>query len=274
VTEFVAMIIYKQGDCVHIQNLGDVSWKKKVKIIENDVEPDLIYPLLRGLDVKRWYAKPSVLTVLPNEKGGKTISVSKMKTTYPKTYNFLYQFFGDLKNRKGEPYTSKLKPWNELPFQQAQRIAMPFYCIFNAHKSWARYKVVWKHVSGKISGKAEFNAAVVSTFNIKGVGSKFVIPDHGLMGVPCRSENEAYYVAAILNSFVIREIVKGYSLETHITTDVLKYIHISPFNPYNAMHEKLSQKSKEAHEAAELEDQTKQEKVEAEIDKIVKELYK
>jgi hypothetical protein len=260
------------GDNVHIRNLGDVSWKKKVKIIEDDVEPDLIYPLLRGSDVKRWYAKPSVLIVLPNEKGGK-ISVSRMKTIYPKTYNFLYKLFDPLISRKGEPYTSSLRPWNELSFQEAQKTAMPFYYIFNAQKSWTKHKVVWKHVSGKISGKAVFIAAVVSTSNVKGLGSRFVIPDHGLMVVPCKSENESLYIAAILNSSVIREIVKGYSLETHITTDVLKYIHIPQFNPHNEIHEKLSIKSQEAHEAAQIDDDIKQEKVEIEIDKLVKRLY-
>jgi hypothetical protein len=151
---------------------------------------------------------------------------------------------------------------------------MPFYYIFNASKSWSKYKVVWKHVSGKISGKGEFNAAVVSTSLVKGFGPRYVIPDHGLMVVPCRSENEAFYISAILNSSVIREIVKGYSLETHIATDVLRYIHVPQYDRGNTLHEQLAKKSMEMHEAVKAEDQTKQTKTEKEIENLVEKLYK
>ena len=41
-----------------IENLHDVG-KIKVEHVQEVIEPDLVYPLLRGRDVQRWHAEPS-----------------------------------------------------------------------------------------------------------------------------------------------------------------------------------------------------------------------
>jgi hypothetical protein len=48
-----------------IQNLHDVG-KIKVQQVQAVIEPDLVYPLLRGRDVQRWHAEPSAYIILAN----------------------------------------------------------------------------------------------------------------------------------------------------------------------------------------------------------------
>src|SRR5713226_2892455 len=54
------------GDLV-VENLGDVG-KIKLAPVQSTVEPDLVYPLLRGRDVGRWRAEPSCFIIAPQDR--------------------------------------------------------------------------------------------------------------------------------------------------------------------------------------------------------------
>ncbi|MDI6903082.1 MAG: N-6 DNA methylase [Methanocellales archaeon] len=272
-------VISKQPNGILIENLKSTG-KKKVKGIKTIIKPNLIYPLVRGRDHKPWYVSPSGYILIPTDKKGKTLLHSELKIEHPNTYQYFLNFLKDLVNRGGEPYKTKLKPYRKKPIDVAEKEAPPFYWLFNASPALAPYKVMWKYVAGKISGKGEFSAAVIEPVNDKWLGEKVVIPNEKLMLIPFNEKNEAHFVASVLNSSIAQLIVMSYTIETAISTHVLKNVYVSPFNPKDKIHKKLSELSRKAHELAkkyyeqnDLQAQEELKEVEDEIDKTVAKLY-
>ena len=230
---------------VLIENLGDIG-KKKVRTVRRVVEKDLLYPLVRGQDHNKWHVEWSgIYMLLPVHEDGSPITHEEMKFKYPLTWEYFMIFFENLVNRGGEPYKSKLKPYRERNIDEAEKKAPPFYWIFNATHVFSPYKVVWKEIAGKISGKGQFSTAVIS--EIKG---KPFVPDHKLMLVPFENEEIAHYISAVLNSTITQLIVASYAIETSMNTHVLNNIRVPTFDPSNEIHLKLAELSKKAHEVA------------------------
>jgi hypothetical protein len=267
-----------------ITNPPESGQKKKVKQIEAKVEPDLVYPLIRGRDVKKWYVEfKDRYIILPHDKEGDPIPHHIMKTKYPYTYQYFYQFFNDLINRSGGFLKQKMAPYKKYPFDKAEKMTIPFYYVMNNVKaSLAPYKVVWRYIAGAISGKASsFSCAVLSLIN-----NKISIPNEKLMLIPFENLYEAYYVSGILNSIIARTIISSYVIETEISTHITEVIKIPKFDPNNNLHRKIAELSKRAHELAKciysnnkpddcknINVKEELKKVEEEIDLAVAELY-
>jgi methylase of polypeptide subunit release factors len=242
--------------------------KKAVKTVKKVVEKELVYPLVRGRDVKRWYIIGDCgWIIVPHDfRTGKPIQENIMKLNFPRTYSYFSNFEKELENR------SIHKLWGK---------GNPFYSVYDiGDYTFYPYKVVWKYVAGKISGKAEFSTAVLEPVEDKLLGIKTVIPNEKLMLIPFLNRDEAYYVSAILNSSLSQLLVASYVIETAISTHILERIKILKFNPNSSSHLKLSELSKKAHEIAkriyeEGREDLKEElnRVEEEIDKTVAQLY-
>jgi len=234
-----------------VTNPPESGQKKKVKQVEAKVEPDLVYPLIRGEDVKKWYVDYKdryiiLPLLLPSASEGNSISPSAMRTKYPNAYSYFIQFFNDLVNRGGEPYKSKLKPYRDLPLEEAEKLAPPFYWVFNTGPSLAPYKVVWGAIAGAITGKAvSFACAVVEPIN-----GRPVILDHSVILVPTETSDKAYYIAGILNSVVVRSIIASYTYELGQYTHIIDVIKIPKFDPSNDLHRRIAELSRRAHELA------------------------
>jgi hypothetical protein len=112
------------------------------------------------------------------------------------------------------------------------------------------YKVVWKNISGEISGKAEFSCAIIADIENRFLGRKTAIPNLKLMFVPLQREEEAHYLCGVLNSMPVRTIVASYVIETGISTHVLDVIRPPKFDSDNDLHKKIAELSKKAHELA------------------------
>jgi len=232
------------NNTVLVQNVGR-TMKKYIKKVQKIIEKDLIFPVLRGRDAKKWYCKPEGFILLPIDSKGNILPPNKLKMKYPLTYEFFRALLPELIQRKAEPFKTKLKGYHTKPIELAEKEEMPFYAILNSQFAITPYKVGWKHISGAISGKAQLDVFVIP--RIKG---KPMIPTHGIMHIPATSEDEAHYIASILNSTIARLVVASYGLEVHITTDVPKRIHIPTFDPSNPTHIKLAELSKRAHDVA------------------------
>jgi SAM-dependent methyltransferase len=257
--------IQKQPKGVLIENVattGKVHVKKEVAVVEED----LIYPLVRGRDVSKWFFKINNYIILPHDKNGKCYNESQFKVNFPDAYKYFLKFKEKLKGRS----VYKLLGRND-----------PFYAIYDiGDYTFSKNKVAWKDISGKISAVGEFGGAVVlQEFDDKLIGKKTIIPAITLMFIPCKSSEEAHYLSSILNSIINRLIVSGYSV-LHVSTHIVKYFRLKKFNPKDELHLKLSELSKKAHELAkkyyeqnDLVAQAELKKVEEEIDKTVAKLY-
>jgi methionine-rich copper-binding protein CopC len=261
-------IISETPEGLLITNPSLPGQKKTVKTVKKVVEKELVYPLVRGRDVKRWYIIGDYgWIIVPHDfRTGKPIQENIMKLNFPRTYSYFSNFEKELENR------SIHKLWGK---------GNPFYSVYDiGDYTFYPYKVVWKYVAGKISGKAEFSTAVLEPVEDKLLGIKTVIPNEKLMLIPFLNRDEAYYVSAILNSSLSQLLVASYVIETAISTHILERIKILKFNPNSSSHLKLSELSKKAHEIAkriyeEGREDLKEElsRVEEEIDKTVAHLY-
>jgi type I restriction-modification system DNA methylase subunit len=258
---FWVSVLSKYSYGVLVSNVSETA-KMKTKKIEKIIEENLIFPVLRGRNLKKWFVKPDGYILLPIKPNGDILSERELKVNYPRTFSFLLEFKNELEKRS--VYKNIFSKNNK-----------PFYSVLNTKNATSQFKVAWKHIAGKITGKAVFESSVII-----GTKDKPIIPTHGIIYIPCDSENEAYFVCGILNSSLPSLIVASYALEVHLTTDIPKNVYIPKFNPKNKLHLKLSELSKKAHELAKRyyeqndEDAKKElEKIEEEIDKTVAEIY-
>ncbi len=242
-----------------VENLTEGA-KREVEQVMAAIEPDLVYPLLRGRDVRRWYAKPSchiLLTHLEGE-GLKAIPPDEMQRKWPKTWIYLTKFEQVLRERSGftRYFTRKGKDGETIE-------TGPFYSMFNiGDYTFSTWKVVWREQS------AQFTCAAVGSMD-----SKAIIPDHKLMLVPCENASEAYYLAGVLNSKPVALAVLAYVIPIQQTTHILENVFVPKYDPSNPVHQRLSELSRRAHEVA-LRAYDDDEKAEKELNEIEKEIDK
>jgi len=219
---------------VIVTNPPEPGQKRSVEQVEAKLEPDLIYPLLRGRDVKRWCAKfnDRYIVIPHNQKTARPIPENEMKTKLPLTHNYLINYKEELKIRS----TYKLFGKDH-----------PFYSIYNVGTyTFAPYKVVWGEMSDSATGKAtSFGCAVAGA-----IDGRPAVPDHTVILIPTDDPEEAYYIAGVLNSAPARAVIASYTIDLRQETHILKYVKIPRFDPGNPIHARIAGLSKRAHELA------------------------
>lgn len=241
-----------------IENLYDVG-KLEVKHVQAVIEPDLVYPLLRGRDVQRWRAEPSAYIVLTQDpKTRKGIPEAEMKRRWPKTYAYLKQFEGHaekpargtLRGRSG--YRKYFKPDED-----------PFYSMYNVGPyTIAEWKIVWREQS------SAFQAAFV------GLGAQRpTLPDHKLMLVACESRLEADFLLGMLNSSPSLLAIRSYVISTSTSTHVLRNVTVPLFKDSDGDHTRLAELSRRRHGMAERKEENELTEVEAEIDEMAAQVW-
>lgn len=256
---FWIRVIQEQKDgSLLIENLYDVG-KIKVEPVSTSLEPDLVYPLLRGRDVLRWRALPSAHIILAQDpQVGKGIAESEMKRL-PRTYAYLRRFEGDRKR----PERGTLR--GRALYKQYFDPSDPFYSMYNVGPSTlAKWKVMWPEVGhtvrAGVCGPQKLNA------------EKPALPDHTIVAVACDSGEEAHYICALLNSAPAQSAASGY-IVLHPSPHIMEHIGIKIFDSKNPEQRRLSELSKACHAATIKGDTEKIESLEAEIDKAAAELW-
>jgi len=248
-------IVYKRPDgLVVVRNITEGA-KVKVDEVTEPIEPDLLYPLLRGRDVRRWKSQPSawiLITHLPG-MGLKAIPEKEMQTDYPRTYGYLKRFEEVLRERAAFKRYFTRKDENGRIVETG-----PFYSMFDVGTyTFAPWKVVWTRL-------ARIEAAVIGLHE-----GKPIVPQETVTLVECLSENEAHYICALVNSSPFQFAAISYSQEggkSMGSMHILEHIRIPRFDPKNPVHFRLAELSMQAHEAAKAGDEMRLREIEAEID--------
>ncbi|RME42197.1 MAG: SAM-dependent DNA methyltransferase, partial [Chloroflexi bacterium] len=99
---WVEVLAERPDGLVVVRNVTEGA-KRKVEAITTELEPDLLCPLLRGRDVRRWQAQPSRHIILPHtpETLWQAISEEALQRRYPKTWAYLVRFREVLLQRSG-----------------------------------------------------------------------------------------------------------------------------------------------------------------------------
>ncbi|MEO0070703.1 MAG: hypothetical protein ABIK39_01260, partial [candidate division WOR-3 bacterium] len=240
-----------------IENLPERG-KTKILKVEEIIEQDLVYPGLRGSDIKRWGVNIEIYVLLTQDPTKRQpYPDNQMKEKWPRTYSYLTKFKGVLQTRAS-------KALRDL----AEKTS--FYAVFGvANYTLGHYKVVWKRMA------SDLIAAVVSHIKTP-FGYKTIIPFETTAFFATNSKSEAHYLCAIINSNPVREFIKSFSSAGRGfgTPSVMEHIGIPKFDPNNRLHQQLSEISKKCHQLKLAGKEKEIEKLEEKNDLLVKRLFK
>ncbi len=242
----------KESGLLSVNNLADFG-KKKVKEIRAEIEPDLIYPLIKPDNTKKWKIDKYHYILLPHKKDGEN-NESFLRVNYPKSYAYLNRFKDELLSRKSKWFKGEGKP---------------FYSLFGIGKyTFMPFKIVWCCMSYKPY------FSVVSKITDEYIGTKTLIPDNTIGNISFDSEKEAHFVCAILNSEKAKFLfsIRSSKSKWGISIEMVKKIPIPKFNPKNKEHLKLSDISMKAHRYANKNELDNINKIEEEINQIAEKI--
>jgi SAM-dependent methyltransferase len=248
---WVEILSNQPGGTVVVSNITERA-KKPIESVQAVIESDLVYPLLRGQNVSRWRSETPASVIVTHEPraGLKAIPEKDMAIKWPKTYQYLKRFEGQLR-------ASGI-------FRRYFRETAPFYSIFDIGEyTFSPYKMVFRYIA------SELTCAVIGSSR-----GKVVIPDHKLVLCPFDTELEAHFVCATLNSSLVRFVVGSYSIETQFSTHVLEHIAVPKFDQANPLHCQLAGLSQQAHHAAASGDLVQVQAIEEKIDQLSAQLWK
>jgi len=232
-----------------ITNLANFG-RRKVRTLTAEIKPDLVYPLIKPGNTKRWKTEGYYYVLLPQKKEGEN-NESFLRVNFQKSYSYLSRFKKELLSRKSKWFKGKEKP---------------FYSIFGIGEyTFKPYKVIWCCMSYK----PDFS--VVSKVDDEYIGTKEVIPDNTIGNVSFDSKDEAHFVCSILNSDKARLLFSMRSSKSKwgISIDMVKKIPVPRYNERDISHRRLVKLSLEAHRYADKEDVRRIREIEKEINRIV-----
>ncbi|MBC8492816.1 MAG: N-6 DNA methylase, partial [Chloroflexi bacterium] len=228
--------------------------KRKVDNVQAAIEPDLLYPLLRGRDVSRWQATPQVYILMvqdPEKRRG--YDEDWLSVRHPKTYAYLKHFEAELRTRSG--------------YRRYFRETDPFYSMFNVGDyTFAPYKVVWPWISPSLV------SAVISSDDT----GKVIVPEHNTSLVAFDNAEEAHFFCACFNSKPADfAAISSYSGGGGgiASPKVVERIRVPHYDPANPTHHQLAALSQQAHQATAAGDTARVREIEAEIDVLAAQLW-
>jgi hypothetical protein len=203
--------------------------KQAVPQVEAVIEADLVYPLLRGRDVQRWHAHPTLHILMvqhPTQRRG--YDPFWLQAHYPLTYAYLAQFEALLRQRAA--------------YKRYFRASAPFYTMFDVGEyTFAPIKVVWCGM-----GLRRMQAAVLPPTLKPTIPNQAVHPFIGL-----HDTTEAHFLAACLNSAPFECAVRSHTPsrgKSFAQGGILRVLRLPTYEPHNTLHQTLAAYSQQAHE--------------------------
>ena len=230
---WVTIVSRESNQCVTIRNLAACG-KQPLPVIEAEIESELLYPLLRWRDVDRFSAIPSTWSIIVQDPATRTgLPLEIMQAKYPKTLAFLRKFETQLRNRAA--YRKYLPD-------------APFYSMYNiSRETFAPIKVVWRRMDTRI------RAAVVQPFeashDLMFAQGRSIIPQETCSMIAVSDLDEAYYLAALLNSQEVHRRVAASSVQGGKgfgSPGMLEHLSIRRYDATNETHVALVQLGRSA----------------------------
>ena len=198
------------------------------------VEPDLLYPLLKGAaDIAPCRFEPveEIYAFVPNKgivKQAYQDAEHLITSTLTKTYEYFRTFKSELESRS----TFKGRMNNA-----------PFFAIYNVGEyTFSPWKVVW----AEQPGNKEFPVAVVESGNVPLLGKRVIIPDHKIFFVDFHNPEPAYYLCGLLNCSIVRTFIQSHNISIQVG-NIFKHMSLQEFDRTNKNHVKLVNLVKKAH---------------------------
>ena len=245
---WVEIIGQRPGGYSVVSNITEGS-KKKVQDIKASVESILLYPLVRSNDVGKWYVKPSSAIIMTKEPGSreKAIPQVRMEADYPKTFRYLKIF------------KTKLLARRDSVLMRSFKSGTPFYALgATSDYTFSPWKVLWTRM-------AKVEAAVCGLYE-----SKPCIPQETITLVSCKSENEAHYLASVINSTPFQFALMSFGQrggKSLGSPHILTQLCIPSYDEKIDIHRSLAKLSKVAHLQVSIKNDEKLSEIQDRIDR-------
>jgi len=204
--------------------------EKPVVVARHRIEADLVYPLIRGRDVKKWVATPSEYMVVPHdpENLNKPLTEKQLITSFHRTLDWL---------TRNKQVLAARRPYGGFNFKD--------------NNWWKLQGDIQLMQSGFVVAVPEFGKRPVAAI----IRSKFltqlsrsVVPllNHKVMFHTISTEVEALYLAAMINSTPIQDLCESFVSSTSVSPTALKKLPIPRFDANNTQMVKLVELARQA----------------------------
>ncbi len=221
---------------VRVSNLVDRA-KRKTARVEAELEPDCLYPMLKGGNIRRWRTGYDAYLLCPHTARTRQFPIpwETLRRDCPRTADYLASFREVLDRRKG------FAGWERAIQRQA------FHAVLRVGAyTFAPWKVVWKYIA------TEFVCAVVGTVHDPWLGERLLLPNEKVMYVATACEEEAYYLCGVLSSTAVARCVRGYMRPTSISAHVLEKLGIPGYDGDAPLHREIARLCREGHRAEDV----------------------
>ena len=198
------------------------------------IEPTYIFPMLGGRNIHRWSVDSSEFILVPHdEEHIYGLSDEELAENAPRTYKWLEYYkqgLYDSRVQNGKFFNPDIHPWYRL-----DNIG-PY--------TYSKYKVLWKEQTSSFAAVAvgPYSQSVPDAdLSLIGGVDKPVVVDSKVLLLATDSFEEALFVAGVLNSPSIRDIIDSYAVALNRGTDVVDYIKLPKFDPDNDVHKAIVQ---------------------------------
>ncbi len=191
--------------------------KRKVESVQVRLEKAILYPMLRGRDVKKWKAEPSVhLLFVQDVEKRRGIELNRFKTGNPLAFKWLDSHRKLLLQRAA--YKRYFRPERDA-----------FYTMFNVGDyTLANWRVCWPEVANELVASA-----------CGPTDGRPTLADHTVVEVAVNDKEEAHYVSGVLNSTLYRYGVARY-IALHPDPHILENFRIPKFDPSSTLHRQVA----------------------------------
>ncbi len=178
-----------------VQNITEGA-KRRVDQVKAEIEEAVVFPLLRGREVRRWRAESTASILMVQDPAARRgIDEGVMQRDFPNAHAYLKSFEKPLRARAAfRRYFNRRRNGKTIE-------TGPFYSMFNVGKyTFAPYRVVWHRMIAPIE------AVVIGCKK-----GKPLLPQETHAFVACASQEEAFYLAGMLNSTIFSFTAQAYS---------------------------------------------------------------
>lgn len=225
----------RRATTVLVENLPEQGKRKVPKLPAIKIESALVYPAVRGSDIRRWHAASEICVVMPHDPLlRKGYSEQWLRDSFPKTYAYLLRFKDVLRSRGSQAL-------------QALAKKSSFYAMYGIGPyTLSPQKVIWQRQAN------DLHAAVVGPISRAGLGSKPVIPTDTTAMIPASTAQEAHYLCGMLNAATVRAYLRSFTAAGRGfgTPSILQHVRIPRFDRRNPRHVRIAELSQRAHRLA------------------------
>lgn len=209
--------------------------KREAPQVTVELEPELIYPVVRGRDVGFWNVRTVVFVLSPHtpETRIRPVPEEAMRTNFPKCFRYLRSMRTLLDQRRG--FSGWEKKAQKENFYAIQRIGA---------YSFSPYKVCWSYISD------DFVVGVCGS----GEAGKPILPNDKVVFLPAATRTEAYFLAGILSFNVIRASVISSVSGRQISGNVIRAYALPSYDPGEERHSEIAAICEKGHQAMAAQD--------------------